>query len=103
MRLLRYAVLGLLASMLTLSVAQADTSAPRNFGTTNCPQKFPCAGIAGIDLVTMANDCAVHGFGISTQQTGIFDGATLDNGNCMMGQTLNSGSGRPMAPQCCII
>jgi hypothetical protein len=103
MRLFRYAILGLLASMLTLSAAQADTSTSRIFGTTSCPQKFSCTGTEEMDLATMANDCAVRGLGIGTVQTGIFDNASLDSNNCMTGKLPSTGGEASMAPKCCIV
>lgn len=103
MRFARYFALGLLVTMMSLPAAQADGST-RNFGSTACQQKFSCAGTDSNQLAELANNCSVRGFGISTQQSGIFDGAVLDADNCMTGQLPTpTNGGRSMAPQCCVV
>ena len=101
MRVAHYLVVGLLATMLATSAAADDQAAPRNFGTSNCPQKFFCASLSVNDLASMANDCSVHGLGISPTPD-LFDGASLDSNNCMTANLPTTGS-RPAVSQCCVI
>ena len=105
MRFTRLVVFGLLAILSVASAVRADDSTPqpRNFGTTNCQQRFSCSNTDSAQLAEIANNCSVQGFGISAARTGIFDSASLDSNNCLMGElpAPNNG-GHTMAPQCCI-
>lgn len=95
MRFISCLSIALLTTALAMSSAMAQA---RNVGSTSCRETFSCSQTPQDQINTIANNCSVMGFGISTQTSGIFDGATPDGNNCVTGHLTSTRSA-----QCCTI